>query len=61
MTQSFVKGDVLICVNCKGTYLAYGNTYTVDYVSNNIVRLTTNGLYGISRFILATELNKALV
>jgi len=61
MTQIFVEGDVLICLNPKGTYLIYGNTYTVNFVSNNIVRLTTNGLYSVNRFILATELNKALV
>jgi hypothetical protein len=61
MTQNFVKGDSIICIRPHNSYLVYGQVYIVDNISNNIVRIVPGNLYSASRFILATELTKALV
>jgi hypothetical protein len=61
MIQSFVKGDSIICIRPHNSYLVYGQVYVVVDISNDIVRISTGQLYSTSRFIIATELTKALV
>jgi hypothetical protein len=62
MAQSFVKGDSIIYIRPHNSYLVYGQAYVVLDISNGIVRIMPHGnLYSASRFILGTELTKALV
>lgn len=64
MTAPFKEGDKVVCVDSKSArYLKEGDVYTISVLFREFVELaeiTEEHDYRVSRFILATELNKVL-